>query len=52
MAADSHPDQAITCWHCGALVPVRRVKMLAGERVVLCPKCNRTNSLDRPAAGT
>ncbi|GEM_PF-7019552 len=42
-------DRAITCtcWHCGALVPLGRVKVLGGERVVVCPKCGRTNSLDR-----
>jgi hypothetical protein len=39
---------AITCWHCGAQVPLRRVMALDGQRSVICPKCGKANSLDRP----
>ena len=45
--AKSSGDPAVVCWHCGTLVPVRRVLTLDGERVVWCPGCGRGNNLDR-----
>jgi hypothetical protein len=44
--SESDPDEALVCWHCGTLVPIRQVKTLAGERIVLCPRCGKTNALD------
>jgi hypothetical protein len=46
--ARSDHQLALTCWNGDAEVPITRFKVLAGERIVVCPKCGKTNSLDRP----
>lgn len=41
-------DEAIVCWHCGALVPLE-VLIIEGRRVVLCAACDEVNSLEIPS---